>query len=1069
MSIRRMTLGSGYRYLMSSVARGDQGTTTASPLAGYYTAVGTPPGRFLGAGLAGLDVGRGITAGSIMSEERLWRMLGMLQDPATGQPLGRPPGAERTAYVDGLGRVRKAPKTVAGFDLTFSAPKSVSVAWALGDDVTRARIHAAHVRALEFVIGYGEGRVFATRTGRGGVVSEDVRGVVAAAFDHWDSRAGDPQLHTHVVVLNRVQAVSDGGWRTLDSKALFRAAVGMSELYNGVLADLLTADLGYGWDAESRRHSPVEKWEITGVGERLRAEFSQRSTEIETAKDVLVEQFVASHSRQPTAREVLQLRQQATLATRPDKHIHPLSELVGGWRRRAAPYVGTYPQAWVGSLAGRNDLPLLHAGDLAEGILSDAARVALTVVSGKRATFTRANVFAEVARQLHGARFATPDERVTVTEHVTDLAIRLSVPLTPPEVGIVPDGLRRPDGSSMFRPRDSELFTTTELLEAEERLLVVGRALDGPTVDATITAETAARNLPGKDHPLSADQTEAVYRVLTSGRVLDVLVGPAGTGKSTAMAGVRAAWEAQHGPGSVLGLAPSAAAAEVLADAVGVPTENTTKWLTEAARNLDRQVELDGLAARLDRASPSLTTRALLTRARTVAAEMDRWRLPPGQLVIVDEASMAGTFELDTLTAHARAAGAKVLLVGDWAQLSAVAAGGAFKLLATDRHDTPELLDVRRFRHEWERTASLGLRAGNLAAAAVYLRNQRVESGDRESMLDLLFEAWSADTKAGRRSLMIAADAQTVADLNLRARADRVAAGDVREVGVQVADGSTIGVGDVIVTRLNQRNLATSGAWVKNGDQWIVTATGDDGSLRVRRSVGGGVADLPAGYVAEHVELGYATTAHRAQGRTVDAAHAFVTATTLREPLYVMATRGRESNRLYVDTMYDPDAATSHEQPIEVQAIDVLKQVLAHSGADKSATETRADEVANADNLSRFEAEGAAVHAHARDQRYTNLLISAGVPPTEIETAKNADQWRRLTTRMHEAERLGLDLDRALSSIRGHSPWDATAPRRGGSCIDLEVVVAKWIGTQSMKTVRPSLVQTRLEVGVDRH
>ena len=89
------------------------------------------------------------------------------------------------------------------------------MAWALADGPTRERIYAAHQEALEFVIGYAERQVFTTRTGRGGVVSEPVRGVVAAGFDHWDSRAGDPQLHTHVVVLNRVQAATDGAWRTL--------------------------------------------------------------------------------------------------------------------------------------------------------------------------------------------------------------------------------------------------------------------------------------------------------------------------------------------------------------------------------------------------------------------------------------------------------------------------------------------------------------------------------------------------------------------------------------------------------------------------------------------------------------------------------------------------------------------------------------------------------------------------------------------------------------------------------------------------------------------------------------
>lgn len=969
MSIRRMTLGSGYRYLMASVARGDAAGRTASPLAAYYTEPGTPPGRFLGAGLAGLESGRGITLGSTVSEEHLWRMLGMLQDPVTGDPLGRAPGGERSAYVDGLQRVRKAPKTVAGFDLTFSAPKSVSVAWGLADEPTRRRIHAAHVAALEFVIEYAERTVFATRTGRGGVVSEDVRGVVAAAFDHWDSRSGDPQLHTHVVVLNRVQTTSDGQWRTLDSKALFRASVGLSELYNGVLADLVTADLGYGWTPERRRHSPVEKWEVTGVGEALRAEFSQRSTEIDAAKDALVADFAAGHGRQPTPREVLQLRQRATLETRPAKELHSLSDLVAGWRTRAQPFMGEEPQAWVADLAERNDLPLLRAGDLAEGMLEDAARVALEVVSGKRSTFTRSNVFAEVLRQIHGVRFASPPDRTAVAERITAIGLQHAVALTPLDLAYVPDELRRPDGTSRFRPRDSEVYTTQALLDAEERLLAAGRTIDGPVVDEPHAATVSAAQLPGRDHALSAEQAAAVCQVATSGRALDVLVGPAGAGKSTAMAGVRAVWESQFGPGSVVGLAPSAAAAEVLCEAVGVPTENTAKWLTEAARQPARLAELDELREALDRASPSLRTRGLMQRARQVAAEIDRWALRRGQLVIVDEASMAGTFELDSLTAYARTAGAKMLLVGDWAQLSPVAAGGAFKLLATDRDDTPSLHDVRRFRHEWERDASLKLRAGTKSAIAEYTLHGRVHGGDREAMLDELFANWSDDIRAGRRSLMVAADTATVADLNRRARARRVADGAVGETGVTSADGSAIGVGDVVVTRQNQRDLRSSTGWVKNGDQWVVAAVDTDGGLTVRRESGGGVARLGGEYVRHHVELGYATTAHRAQGRTVDTTHAFVTATTMREPLYVMATRGRESNVLYVDTMYDPDAPTAHEPPSAMDPSMVLQQVLSRSSADLSATETGRRERDNSLNSGRLEAEGAAVLAAHRTRR----------------------------------------------------------------------------------------------------
>ncbi|KQU68965.1 hypothetical protein [Phycicoccus sp. Root101] len=263
-------------------------------------------------------------------------------------------------------------------------------------------------------------------------------------------------------------------------------------------------------------------------------------------------------------------------------------------------------------------------------------------------------------------------------------------------------------------------------------------------------------------------------------------------------------------------------------------------------------------------------------------------------------------------------------------------------------------------RHEWERDATLQLRTGKPEAADTYLAHGRVESGTREDMLDLLFDAWLDDTRAGLQSLMIAADAQTVADLNARARAHSVAMGAVADRGVASADGNTIGVGDVVVTRLNVRALSTGRGWVKNGDDWIVRETRGDGRVRVARVATGETATLPADYVKEHLELGYASTAHRAQGRTVDTAHAYVTATTTREPLYVMATRGRESNRMYVDTTHDPDGATRHSEPEHVHPDEVLRHVIAATGADSSATQTRRAEATAARTPWRIQGQGAA-------------------------------------------------------------------------------------------------------------
>ena len=214
---------------------------------------------------------------------------------------------------------------------------------------------------------------------------------------------------------------------------------------------------------------------------------------------------------------------------------------------------------------------------------------------------------------------------------------------------------------------------------------------------------------------------------------------------------------------SVIGLAPSAAAASVLGEALGIRTENTAKW--------------------------------------THDHEAGAWDLRPGQLVIVDEASLAGTLMLDRLVSHAGDVGSKVVLVGDWAQLSAVEAGGAFRLIASSIEDAPELSDVRRFRYDWEKAATLGLRTGDATALGEYDFHNRLHHGD--DAVELAYRAWREDQCNGRDSILIAADSTTVTMLSARARADRVAAGLVTAEGVRLGDGNTAGVGDVIVTRQN--------------------------------------------------------------------------------------------------------------------------------------------------------------------------------------------------------------------------------------------------------------------------
>jgi hypothetical protein len=588
--------------------------------------------------------------------------------------------------------------------------------------------------------------------------------------------------------------------------------------------------------------------------------------------------------------------------------------------------------------------------------------------------------------------------------------------------------LRQADGTRRFRAKGHEIYTTASLIEAEARLLKAGRETDGPALAAGTVAAVTSVTVPGRDHPLAIDQTLAVEQIATSGRRLDVLVGPAGTGKSTTMAGLRAAWEAEHGAGSVLGLAPSAAAAEVLAEALDIETENTAKWLHEHRQQAERLEKIANLRAALRPPGDPRRRSALRVELARLERQAARWQLRPGQLVIVDEASLLGTFALDELVSATRDARAKVVLVGDPAQLSAIDAGGMFAALVGDRGGlAAELTDVRRFVNPWEKAASVELRAGVPDAVDAYESNGRVVGGSRDEMLDALYEAWKQDVEAGKTSLMIAVDLGTVSELNARAQADRIAAGVVSGDGVTVSGGATAGVGDQVVTRQNNRRLSTGKQWVRNGDQWRVTGSHDDGSLTLQRRNGTGKVHVPADYVREHVELAYASTAHRAQGRTVDTAHAMVGPATTREVLYVSATRGKEANRLYVDTHFDPDPQTSHDEAVEAKtAREILVGVLRNEGAETAAHEAIRREQHEAEGIERLSAEYLTLATEAQGERWDALLARSGLSDDDLDSVAASAARGPLFAGLRDAEGRGLDVESALPRlVAGKSLADA--------------------------------------------
>lgn len=959
MSIARLSARSGLRYLFKTTMMDDFSGSPPDPTT-YYMKAGTPQGRWIGGGLNGISK----TLGDAVTETDARAVFDMAVHPLTGTPLGRP-HAQSAAVENKAGQSAQR-HAVIGFDLTFSVPKSVSVLWALSPHSKQQQILRTHHEAVEATLAWLEKNVIHTRAGRNGVAHIGTQGAVAAAFDHWESRTGDPQLHTHLVIANRTQRVTDGAWVTLDSRALYKAAVAASEHYNGLLFDALQRDLGC--DPEIRApltttHNPSQQ--LTGIDEELIREFSNRSRLIDLETDRLVAAWTKDHGQTPSATTTIKLRQQATLATRAPKPESPtpLHQLSEQWQTRAIAK-GFQPSDVLAHTINRSRVAPFTFLDFTPDWTSAVATVVRERVAGKRSTWNRWNLLAEAERVCAQIRCRTPSDRAALIDAVATAAEQQSVPLNDYRYSLPSNAGTdlQLNHRSVFDFQGSRLYTDASTLASEDVIMTARKDDGGPAVRPEIIMESLDSGRPLQVSRLHSDQRAAVAHVILSGNRLDAIVGPAGTGKTTTLGAVKAVWEAEHGAGSVIGLAPAAASAEVLGQELRVVTENVTKWLHEsmgqsAATRGERFFhiqELLGSSKYSDRRSI-----AFAQEAARLAATQQRWCFHPSQLVIIDEASMVSTFQLAALVQQARDADAKILLVGDPGQLDAIDAGGVLGWL--DRQGlATRLRTIWRFHEEWERASSLKLRAGEYSAIEDYEQHRRIRHGSYLSMLDQAYLAWRADMQSGKSSILIAADNETVNMLNERARADLVAQGVVdAERTAQLTDGLQAGSGDTVIARANNRRLIDSeGEFVRNGTLFDVRAVNKhDGSVAaVRRKTGASVV-LPRTYLETSVELGYATTAHRSQGLTVDTGHTVITQGRLtRELLYVSMTRGRSGNFAYVSQGNDTDhQAVDPSQQLSWRSI--LGEVLAAEGAERAAHEVREAERRKADSLERLYAE----------------------------------------------------------------------------------------------------------------
>jgi conjugative relaxase-like TrwC/TraI family protein len=725
---------------------------------------------------------------------------------------GRDLYANALPFADAKVDVRRS-----GLDLTFSAPKSVSVLFGLGDERVVAEVRAAHRAAVEQTIEYLES--LCARAARGHHTPGqpyqriDTTGWAAVAFEHRSSRAGDPQLHTHVVVPNVVQG-ADGRWSAWDTSEAYRQASTGGYLYQAVLRGELTRRLGVAWGPV--RHGVAE---VTGIGAPLRKLFSTRRAEIE--------EHLAEHGQDgPRAAQV------AALATRaPKRHVAD-AVLRSGWRERAR--ASEFPPDAVIAEA-------LRAGSERTVSAPDAGAVAAEVlgadgVTARSSTFDRRALLRAVCESVPaGAPVTVADLRGLATHVVRD---ELVVPL----IGDAPPESRR--------------YSTADLLATEAAALrsAAGRADEHAGV---VPDEVVSACITGAG--LSADQGAAVRRMLTSGAGVEVVVGPAGAGKTAALRAAHQAW--QQAGVDVRGVALAAIAARTLEDGTGIPSQSLTR-LVRAIRSGNSQRGLPG----------------------------------PGGVLVLDEAGMVGTRDLAWLDATTRAAQVKLVLIGDPAQLPEIDAGGLFGGY-TRSMPCARLSGNLRQREAWEREALQLLRDGDVLGALDSYGDAgrlHLHDGTTSARAAIIADYLTARESTGS-VVMLASRRADARALNTLARAALHASGGLgRDALTVTVDGRPVEwrVGDAAVVTRNHYPLK-----LINGSRGTISQVSPDG-VTVDTETGQIVVPRDA-LEAGALTYGYALTVHKAQGITVDVALLYASRTLTHESGYVAMSRGRTANHLY--------------------------------------------------------------------------------------------------------------------------------------------------------------------------
>lgn len=766
-----------------------------------------------------------------------------------------------------------------GWEMVFSPAKSFSVLWGLMDDAGRAVLETIEQEAFDVILERIENEAVWVRIGDG--VQDQGDGLVGAVFGHRESRDGDPLFHRHLMISSKVPYGSR--WLALDARPLHRLLVSFSEHYHAEIERGMHRYLGLRAQALPSRLGRRSVREYAGMPWELIRAFSRRRAAIEAEIDDGAHRIAQRDGREPTPRQMRQLAQQATLATRSAKRPRTREQERLDWRARARA-AGTEPAALLADALAASakldqppDLPLRAIPGLV-----------LARLETERGTFTRANAQAETIRQLVAHRWHIAlgehfQARIeTITDTVLDPAFCASLEATEPV--IPPTAYLREDQSTIFSPPHSARYTTHRILAAEAEILTHAQKyehrsrLPASRIDAVLAADAATRGFQP-----SAEQRAVLHTLFDQPRRLEAVIGRAGAGKTALMRLIGEVARAEHLP--VLGLSRSQLQAANLASEAAIRTENTARWLHHSGK-------------------PSAD---------------QRWRLPPRCIVILDEAAQTSTLDIARLLQQVQAVGGRLILCGDPRQLGAIGAGGIIAHLQ-QAGGAIQLSENRRFRtpggaeRTWETAAAAAVSEGRDQEAfdAYHLRG-RIHTGPATQLADEIAAAYLNDLQDHLASIVIAPDNELAAALADRVRTLRIAAGHVDPARghITLADGNTASPGDIIETRRNDvYNRPGRARHVTNGDLWTIEAIHPDRSMTVRRLDDRARTRIDVHYADRYAGLGYAVTKDRAQGLTLDTAHTLVTAAFTRNMLYPAITRGRWANHIYLDTGHGIEETT---------------------------------------------------------------------------------------------------------------------------------------------------------------